>query len=211
MALTIKTLELGPVVTNCYLVMDSETKDLVVVDLGCDGSVILETIKEMGGKLKEIWLTHGHFDHLGGIAEIARGSDAKVEICIHPEDKILYENKGGASFFGLDIEAGPEPSVWLKDGLRFFVGKYEFEVKHTPGHSPGHVVFYCKEENILFSGDLIFQGSIGRTDLPSGSFDQIISSIKEKVLALPDETRIFSGHGPATSIGVERVYNPFIK
>lgn len=209
--LIMKTLVLGPVTTNCYLIMDSDSKDLVVIDPGWDGEIILAEIERMGGKLKSVWLTHGHFDHLGGIAALLNGVGEDVKVCLHPDEKVLYENKGGASLFGLEIEDGPPISKWLKDGEKLTVGKFEFEVRHTPGHTTGHVIFYCDAERLLFSGDLIFQGSIGRTDLPGGSFDQIISSIKGKVMNLPDDTEILSGHGPSTSIGVEREFNPYIK
>jgi len=210
MAIFVKMLELGPVLTNCYLIMDDDSRDLVVIDPGWDGKVVLEEIDMMGGVLSAIWLTHGHFDHLGGIADLVRGTEMDVDVCLHPDDKELYENQGGAAFFGLSVEAGPEPSCWLKDGQELSVGRFGFEVKHTPGHTLGHVVFYCKKEKLLFSGDLIFKSSIGRTDLPGGSYEQIKSSIKEHVLTLPDITKILSGHGPETTVGQERIYNPYL-
>ncbi len=210
MAIFVKMLELGPVLTNCYLIMDDDSRELVVIDPGWDGKVILQEIKMLGGVLSAVWLTHGHFDHLGGIADLVRGNETDVEVCLHSEDKLLYEDQGGAAFFGLSIEAGPEPKCWLKDGQELSVGRFGFEVRHTPGHTPGHVVFYCKKENLLFSGDLIFQSSIGRTDLPGGSFKQIMSSIKENVLTLPDNTKILSGHGPETTVGQERINNPYL-
>jgi len=210
MGLSLKVMELGPVVTNCYLIMDEESKELVAIDPGWDGAVILEEIANMGGEIKEIWLTHGHFDHLGGVAEMVKGKELEVKVCMHPEDRELYENQGGAAFFGLSIEPGPEPKVWLSDGQILSVGKHEFKVLHTPGHTPGHVVFHCSKEKLLFSGDLIFQSSIGRTDLPGGSYEQIIDSIKTKVLILPDETAILSGHGPSTTVVQEKAFNPFI-
>ncbi len=210
MAIFVKMLELGPVLTNCYLIMDDDSRELVVIDPGWDGKVILQEIKMLGGVLSAVWLTHGHFDHLGGIADLVRGNETDVEVCLHPEDKLLYEDQGGAAFFGLSIEAGPKPKCWLKDGQELSVGRFGFEVRHTPGHTPGHVVFYCKKENLLFSGDLIFQSSIGRTDLPGGSFKQIMSSIKENVLTLPDNTKILSGHGPETTVGQERINNPYL-
>ncbi len=211
MALKIKTFQLGPVVTNCYLVMDTETRDLVVIDPGWDGGLIHSAIKELDGNLKAVWITHGHVDQLRGIAELVEKQEKEFEICLNLDDKILYENQGGASLFGLEIEPGPPVSTWLEEGQILAVGEYEFIVKHTPGHSPGHVVFYCESEKLLFSGDLIFQNSIGRTDLPSGSYEQIIESIKTKVMVLPDDTTILSGHGAGTSVGIERAGNPFIQ
>jgi hydroxyacylglutathione hydrolase len=211
MALTIKIIEVGPVAANCYLVMDSESRDLVVIDPGWDGVKILSEIEVLCGKLKALWITHGHFDHLGGVAELVKKVGDEIEICMNVEDKVLYENQGGASLFGFEIEPGPPVSTWLEDGQKLAVGEYEFEIKHTPGHSPGHVVFYCEGEKLLFSGDLIFQNSIGRTDLPSGSYEQIIASIKNKVMVLPDDTEILAGHGAGTSVGIERAANPFIQ
>lgn len=211
MALTIKIIEVGPVVANCYLVMDPESRDLIVIDPGWDGGKILSEIEGLGGKLKAVWITHGHFDHLGGVAELVKGLENEIEICLNQDDKILYENQGGASLFGFEIEPGPPVSTWIEEGHKLAVGKYEFMVKHTPGHSPGHVVYYCESEKLLFSGDLIFQNSIGRTDLPSGSYEEIIASIKNKVMVLPDNIVILPGHGPSTSVGVERVSNPFIQ
>jgi len=162
-------MELGPVVTNCYLIMDEESRDLVVIDPGWDGAVILEEIDNMGGKLKAVWLTHGHFDHLGGVAELVRGRESDVDICLHHEEKGLYENQGGAAFFGLSIDQGPEPKIWLRDDLILSEGNNEFKVLHTPGHTPGHVAFYYSAEKLLFSGELIFKNSIGRTDRTGGS------------------------------------------
>lgn len=211
MGFSLKIIQLGPVTTNCYLLMDDETKDLVVIDPAWDGELIVEAVDEMGGKLKEVWLTHAHFDHLGGLTDLKKGIDSDFDIGLHPEEKLLYENKGGASYFGLEIDDCPEATKWIADSDFVNVGEYKFQAFHTPGHTTGHLVFYCESESILFSGDLIFQGSIGRTDLPGGSFDQIIRSIKNKVFSLPDDTIIYSGHGPASNVGFERKNNPFLK
>jgi glyoxylase-like metal-dependent hydrolase (beta-lactamase superfamily II) len=118
--------------------------------------------------------------------------------------------QGGAPFFGMRIDPGPRPSIDLEHGQMLPIGAYTFEVRHAPGHTPGHVIFYCAAERVAFCGDVIFSGSIGRTDLPGGSFDILMRSIKTQVLTLPDETRLFSGHGPQTSVGQERAENPFL-
>jgi len=118
--------------------------------------------------------------------------------------------QGGAPLFGMKIDPGPEPTVDLQHGQLLNLGEFQFEVRHTPGHTPGHVVFYCSQEAVVFCGDVIFQGSIGRTDLPGGDFSTLMNSINSEILALPDETRLLTGHGPETSVGIERQYNPFL-
>jgi glyoxylase-like metal-dependent hydrolase (beta-lactamase superfamily II) len=118
---------------------------------------------------------------------------------------------GCCRLFGFKIDPGPEPGIDLSQGQVLQLGSVRFEVRSTPGHTPGHCVFYCAQDNVLFSGDLIFQGSIGRTDLPGGNFNTLIHSIKTQVFSLPDETRLLSGHGPETSVGIEKTTNPFLR
>jgi glyoxylase-like metal-dependent hydrolase (beta-lactamase superfamily II) len=131
-------------------------------------------------------------------------------VALHPRDYGLWRVKGGAAMFGIEIEPCPEPTVDLSQFVRLHLGEEEFEVRHAPGHTPGHVVFYCAQESVAFCGDVIFQGSIGRTDLPGGNYDTLIESIHSQILTLPDDTRLLSGHGPETTVGVERVNNPFL-
>lgn len=211
MTLEIMTLPLGPVMTNAYIAADSESKNAVVIDPAWDGEVILHKLEEKGWHLTSIWLTHGHFDHLGGSAALADGSNPPPPVALHPEDYWLWREQGGAKFFGMEIDPGPEPTVELQHGQEMFVGPYKFEVRHAPGHTPGHVVFYCAQENLVFCGDVIFQGSIGRTDLPKGDYNTLMQSIQTQVVSLPDETRLLSGHGPATKVGIEKAYNPFLR
>ncbi|MCK5428468.1 MAG: MBL fold metallo-hydrolase, partial [Anaerolineales bacterium] len=128
----------------------------------------------------------------------------------HPKDYPLYRMQGGAPLFGMKIDPGPEPTVDLQHGQILHLGNYQLEVRHAPGHTPGHVVFYCAEEAVMFCGDVIFQGSIGRTDLPGGDFNTLINSIRSEIFTLPDETRLLTGHGPETTVGIERQYNPFL-
>lgn len=113
-------------------------------------------------------------------------------------------------FFGMRIDPGPEPTIDLQHGQTLHLGKFEFSVRHAPGHTRGHVVFYCASERVLFCGDVIFQGSIGRTDLPGGDYETLMRSIQREVLTLPDDTRLLTGHGPQTKVGIERSYNPFL-
>jgi glyoxylase-like metal-dependent hydrolase (beta-lactamase superfamily II) len=208
--LTIKHYVLGPVQTNTYLVTDPETKEAVVIDPAWDGKMLVKEARHLGCRIGSIWLTHAHFDHLGGAGEVADESNPPVPVALHPDDYLLWRNRGGAAFFGYQIDPGPEPAIDLVHGQVLFVGGYQFEVRHAPGHTPGHVMFYCPQAGILFCGDVIFQGSIGRTDLPGGDYATLIHSIRNQVLTLPDETRLLSGHGPETTVGWERRHNPFL-
>jgi hydroxyacylglutathione hydrolase len=132
-------------------------------------------------------------------------------VALHPLEMDLWRNLGGAPLFGFSMDSGPEPTVELAHNKILHLGNIEFEVLHTPGHSPGHVGFYCADLGVLFSGDLIFQGSVGRTDLPGGNWDTLAESIRKQIFSLPDETRILPGHGGETSVGVEKLANPFVR
>ena len=207
----IHQLPLGMTMTNAYLVGDLETKKAVVIDPGFDGEKILKKADQLDWVIEAIWLTHAHFDHLGGVGTVAAGLTPTPDIAMHPDDLWLWEVQGGAPLFGVSgIDTGPKPNILLEDGQFLQLGHTEFKVLHAPGHTPGHVMFYCQEEGVLFCGDVIFQNSIGRTDLPRGSYSQLLQSIHEKVMTLPDETRLLNGHGPETTVGRERVYNPFV-
>jgi glyoxylase-like metal-dependent hydrolase (beta-lactamase superfamily II) len=201
---------LGPVLTNAYLIGDVQTKEAAVIDPADDGQIIVSQAENKGWRIGSIWLTHAHFDHLAGAGAVADGIDPPPHVALHPKDYPLYRMQGGAPLFGMKIDPGPEPTVDLQHGQILYLGNYKLEVRHAPGHSPGHVVFYCAEEAVMFCGDVIFQGSIGRTDLPGGDFNTLINSIRSEILTLPDETRLLTGHGPETTVGIERQYNPFI-
>lgn len=210
MLLKIVPFTLGPVETNAYLVGDVETRQAIIIDPAWDGEVIVAEARRGDWLIGEIWLTHAHFDHIAGAAEIVKQIDPPPPIALHPGDLPLYRMQGGAPLFGLRIDPAPEPKIGLAHGQRRQIGNLDFEVRHTPGHTPGHVVFYCAAEGVVFCGDVIFQGSIGRTDLPGGSYETLLHSIEENILTLPDETRLLSGHGPETRVGVERFQNPFL-
>ncbi len=210
--LSILTLTLGPLQTNTYLIADLESEQAVVIDPAWEGESIAQVANEHQWKIKGIWLTHAHFDHMGGAAALAKKIARPVEITLHPDDMPLWRMKGGAVMFGLPaFDPGPEPSIMLDNGMKLNLGQYCFEVLHTPGHTPGHVVFYERNQGVIFCGDLIFKGSVGRTDLPGGDWHALCRSINQQLLVLPDEVRLFSGHGPATTIGVERRLNPFLE
>ncbi|HEX7540987.1 MAG TPA: MBL fold metallo-hydrolase [Anaerolineales bacterium] len=208
--LEIIPLVLGPVSTNCYLIADPDSGEAAVIDPAWDGQVILAEAKKRGWKIGQLWYTHAHFDHFGGAAEIAKVLNPLPIVALHPLEHDLWQNQGGAPFFGMRIDPGPEPTVELAHGQILRLGNIEFEVRHTPGHTPGHVVFYCAKETVLFSGDLIFRRSVGRTDLPGGDWEALVRSIREQVFTLPDETRLLSGHGEKSTVGEEKCENPFV-
>jgi glyoxylase-like metal-dependent hydrolase (beta-lactamase superfamily II) len=208
--LEIIPLVLGPVGTNTYLMGDLQSLSSVVVDPAWDGELILEEASRRKWKIEQIWLTHAHFDHIGGIAGLVKDLQPTPKISLHPADFPLYSVQGGAGYFGMRIATGPEPTNHLEHGQILTLGDRAFEVRHCPGHTPGHVVFYCAAEKVLFSGDVIFWGSIGRTDLPGGDYDALIHSIYSQILTLPNETRLLSGHGGETTVGFERRENPFL-
>jgi Zn-dependent hydrolases, including glyoxylases len=205
-----RTLILGPVSTNCYIVADSDSGEAAVIDPAWDGRAILLEAQRLGWKISQLWYTHAHFDHFGGAADLAKALNTPPIVALHSLDHELWENQGGAPYFGMQIDPGPEPTIDLIHGQVLRLGKTEFEVRHTPGHTPGHVVYYCAKDSLLFCGDLIFHGSVGRTDLPGGDWEALSSSIMEQVFTLPDETQLLSGHGEKSTVGEEKRENPFV-
>lgn len=209
--LDIVTFTLGFVMTNTYLIADPETGQAVVIDPADDGEVIVAEAMRRDWHIGSIWLTHAHFDHLAGAGGVADRVDPPPPVALHPDDYPLWRMQGGASFFGLSIDPGPEPTIDLVSGQVLRLGSNQFEVRHAPGHTRGHVVFNCAESRVAFCGDVIFQGSIGRTDMPGGDYQTLIDSIHKQILSLPDDTRLLSGHGPETTVGRERMWNPFLR
>lgn len=201
---------LGPVQTNCYLIADGESGEAAVIDPAWDGAMLAAESRKRNWRVTNIWLTHAHFDHLGGAAALADAHNPLLPVALHPADYWLWRNEGGAPLFGYRIDPGPEPTIDLRHGMTLRLGAYSLEVREAPGHTPGHVMFYCASEKVLFCGDVIFAGSIGRTDLPGGDLTTLLESIRSQVLSLPDETRLLSGHGPETTVGRERMTNPFL-
>jgi len=208
--LSIVTFVLGPVQTNTYLIADEQGGEAAVIDPSDQGELIVAEAEQRGWRIGNIWLTHAHFDHLGGAAGVADRINPPPPVALHPDDYPLWRIQGGAPFFGMRIDPGPEPTIDLHHGQILHLGSNQLEVRHAPGHTRGHIMFYCEAESVLFCGDVIFQGSIGRTDLPGGDYDTLIASIRSQVLTLPDETRLLSGHGLDTCVGEERRYNPFL-
>jgi len=192
---------------NCYVVQEMPGGPALVVDPGGDAPVILRTLRELGAEAAEILCTHGHWDHVAAAPELAEKTGAPV--AIHEEDAPLFTSGGGASWFGLPRSKFPSPDRLLKEGDTITLGGLTLEVLYTPGHSPGSVCFYCQEEGVLFDGDVLFREGIGRSDLPGGSPALLKESLK-RLLALPDETRVLSGHGLESTIGHERKHNPWL-
>jgi hydroxyacylglutathione hydrolase len=209
--LEIVSFTLGPAQTNAYLVADSETKETAVIDPSWDGHIILEAAQKRGWRIAHLWYTHAHFDHIGGAAAIADAPGGPLPlVALHPNDHVLWRAGGGGALFGFDIDPGPEPTIDFVHGMKLLLGNVEFEIRFTPGHTPGHCILYVPASDVCFCGDLIFSGSVGRTDFPGGDWDALVKSIKEQVFTLPDDTRLLSGHGPETTVGEEKRSNPFV-
>ncbi|MGE5246857.1 MAG: MBL fold metallo-hydrolase [Verrucomicrobiota bacterium] len=205
-ALRVTVMEVGPLAENAYIVAHPASGKAVVIDPGEEAEAILGQLSAAGLVLDKILLTHGHFDHVGGVRLIKERTGA--EVYAHPEevDRMFAAPRQGA-MFGLGVARPPAPDVLVRDGDIVPFADRQFRVLHTPGHTPGHVVFVCGE--LAFVGDLIFAGSIGRTDLPGGSHLALVRSVREKIFTLPDDTILLPGHGPATTVGEERRSNPF--
>jgi glyoxylase-like metal-dependent hydrolase (beta-lactamase superfamily II) len=201
---------LGPAQTNAYLIADADTREAAVIDPAWNGTVILGEAVRRGWRIAHLWYSHAHFDHIAGAGAIADRLNPLPLVALHPADHALWRMDGGASAFGYKIDPGPEPAIDLFDGQSLHLGGVEIHVRHTPGHTPGHCVFYVPGSAVCFCGDLIFQGGVGRTDFPGSSWEQLVQSIDTKVFNLPDETRLLPGHGAETTVGKEKKGNPFV-
>jgi hydroxyacylglutathione hydrolase len=208
MALKYETIVNGPFQENCFLVWDDESKKGIFIDPGAEPEKLIRTASFLGIDVEGIYNTHGHIDHAGGVDAVKQ--KLGIPFAIHPADQFLLEGLADqARLFG--VTTGKEPTIDkpLADNDEFMVGSHKATVIHTPGHSPGGVCFTF--DKVVFVGDTLFAGSIGRTDLPGGNLDQLLGSIKGRLMTLDDNTRVLSGHGPPSTIGVERAHNPFLK
>ncbi|MBC2703876.1 MBL fold metallo-hydrolase [Desulfobacula sp.] len=204
----IKKLEVGPIMANCFILGCESTKQAVVIDPGDDADRILMELAKSELKVKYLINTHGHFDHVSANKRMKEATGA--QIAIHPEDEpMLHELSQSALMFGLSSENSPPADILLEDGDEVIFGEITLQVIHTPGHSKGGISLYTKGH--LFSGDTLFSGSIGRTDLPGGDYDTLISNIREKLLIFDEDTIVYTGHGPETTIGNEKRMNPFLR
>ncbi len=205
----IVALPVGLIQTNCYVVGCEETKEGAIIDPGGHPERILAGVERLGLMVKYVLNTHGHFDHTDANSALVKATGAPL--ALHPQDRPLLATAGGAALFGLHADPSPSPDLDLHDGDELVIGSLTFKVLHTPGHTPGHVCFYEAEEGVLFDGDVLFYRGIGRTDLPGGSWTQLMDSIQRILFALPDDTWVYSGHGPATTIGEEKRLNPWLR
>lgn len=200
-------LELGPIGTNCYIVYDETSKEAMLIDPAWDYEQIDKTLRDHGLTLKFVFLTHGHADHIGALQEVRNKKD--VPVYVGKGDSFLIQNSANnlSAFMGKKIEC-TSPEFTVSDGDSITLGSLSFTVYETPGHTPGGVCLYG--EGVVFAGDTLFRYSIGRTDFSGGSYQQLIDSIEQKLMVLPEDTIVLPGHGPSTTIGDEKARNPFL-
>ncbi len=205
---SIRGFQVGPIMTNCFFLINNDSKKLIVIDPGASAKALYEEIKKLDCVCEAILLTHGHFDHADGVDELKALTGAKV-YAHEDEKKVLNDPSYNLSDDFVATGSKYDADVFVNDAEHLKLSGFDIAVIHTPGHTPGGICFYIEEEKILFSGDSLFNQSIGRTDFLEGSASQLIRSIKEKLLCLPDDVNVYPGHGAATSIGYEKKYNPF--
>ena len=208
--MNVRTFAGGDFAENGYLVVCGESGATVVVDPGASADRMADAIVSEGLDLQAILLTHAHLDHIEGV-HLIRALDPELPIWLHPADRGWYDGiQQQAAMFGLHAVPQPPPDHEFVPGESFHFGACRFDVRFAPGHAPGHVILVAPEHELALVGDVIFQASIGRTDLPGGDFRTLMTSIREQVMTLPDETVLYTGHGPTTTVGRERVGNPFL-
>ena len=198
----------GPLACNCYIAGDPESKEAIVIDPGGDASEIVDVVAERGLVVRAVIATHAHFDHILAAAEVREQTGAPFYL--HDDDRVLLDwmQTSGRIFLGVDLPPPPEVDTSAGEGDVLAAGAVEFSIIHTPGHSQGSISLTT--EAAIFSGDTLFAGSVGRTDLPGGDSDVLIASITQRLFEFDDDTPVYPGHGPATTIGEERRYNPFV-
>ena len=210
MSMTIHTFILGPIKNNTYLVVEEESRMAALIDPAAPTNQITSLLDQQGLKLKYILITHAHFDHITGVKWARTLANEHIPIALHSLDIDLWKDGGGSKNFGFELDPGPVPDLIVSDQQVIQMGNLEFTVLHTPGHSQGHVTYYCPAEKVAFCGDLIFKHSVGRTDLEGCSTADLMKSIQEKIFTLPDETILYPGHGETTTVKEEKENNPFL-
>lgn len=199
---------LGMVGTNCYLLCNEDTKECVLIDPADRADEISKMIDESGCELKGILLTHGHFDHIMAADDVREKYDVNVYASCDEKNTLEKPHINLGESYGMNLSV--KADVWHNDGDVLKLAGFDIEALHTPGHTEGGTCYYIKDIGVLFSGDTLFCGSVGRTDFPGGSMSAIVRSIKDKIMVLPDDTKVYPGHGEGTSVGYERVNNPFL-
>lgn len=210
MALNVQILPVTPFQQNAALLWDDVSKEAVLTDVGGEAERLLEVVETHQLNLKAIWLTHGHLDHASGVEELTTLQPVPVLGPHQADNYWLQALPEVTASYGFPISQPFIPTRWLKEGEALKVGEHTFIVFHIPGHTPGHVVFYSQANKLLIAGDVLFRESIGRTDFPGSNHSDLIRGIQEKLLSLPDDTRVLPGHGPMTTIGHEKQHNPFL-
>ena len=211
MALQIQIMPVTPFRQNCTLIWDDQSHEAVLTDVGGDIDYLLAEVRKRDLKLQAIWLTHGHLDHAGGVPFLLAQKNVPV-FGPHQDDQFLLDTlPETTASYGFPECPTFVPTRYLHENDTLSVGGYTFQVLHIPGHTPGQVVFYCAEVGLLIAGDVLFYESIGRTDFPRGNHDDLLRNITQKLYVLPDETQVVPGHGRMTTIGHEKMYNPFIR
>ena len=208
----IDTIVLGDYQTNCYCVRQNEkTNDCLIIDPGMGASVLVQMLNENDYTPVDILLTHGHADHIGGV-ETLRQHWPEVRVAIHKDDAAMLASPADnlSLMAGVMVQTRPAEVLLDSDKMYYQAAGLRFKVLHTPGHTPGGICLYASDEQILFAGDTLFAGSIGRSDFPGGNHRVLIDMIRQKLLTLPEQTTVYTGHGPATTIGNEKKFNPFL-
>lgn len=204
-----ETIPVTPFMQNCRIVYCAETREATVVDPGGDVERILAVIQALDVDPTQIWVTHAHIDHVGGVAALQRALNIPVMGSHHADQPLIDGLPLAAAMFGLSAPEPYVPTQWLDDGDVLTLGRMRFDVMHCPGHAPGHVIFVNQAARCLLAGDVLFRGSIGRTDLPGGNHEQLLTSIG-RLWPLGDDMQVLSGHGESTTLGYERINNPFV-
>jgi glyoxylase-like metal-dependent hydrolase (beta-lactamase superfamily II) len=204
----LQMMQVGPLGVNCYIAGDDTSRDVIVIDPGGHARQIAQAVENLRGRVQAIVLTHAHFDHVMGIEMLKRSTGAPL--LVGAKEKPVFESvERQGQAFGIAVPPLPDPERWLAEGDVVRAGALEFRVLEVPGHSPGSIALYNAANSVVFVGDVLMRGTIGRTDFPGCSLEELLRSIRGKLYALPDATQVYSGHGPVTTVGEEKRMNPF--